>query len=223
MFDAVEGVEEEEEEYEESDSEDVEHLGATALPSCVIHRVLTGTKKKIQGGDSDWRRTNIFHTRMEHGGRVLNVIIDSGSGMNVISSDAVECLGLTNEKHPGPYRVSWVNEDNPILVKHRCLVKFALGRNYTDEAWCDVVPMTVCHLLLGRPWLYDRNVLYDGYANSYSFKFNGKKFVLDPLQISEFDTTKTKEKRGCSNANHLTVYSSSKRRTTSVVGSKPRG
>ncbi|KAL6348124.1 hypothetical protein AAG906_039279 [Vitis piasezkii] len=94
----------EEEEYEESDSEDVEHLGATALPSCVIHRVLTGTKKKIQGGDSDWRRTNIFHTHMEHGGRALNVIIDNGSGMNVISSDAVERLGLTIEKHPSPYR-----------------------------------------------------------------------------------------------------------------------
>ena len=83
MLDAVEGVEEEE--YEESDSEDVEHLGATALPSCVIHRVLTSTKKKIQGGDSDWRCTNIFHTHMEHGGRALNVIIDNGSGMNVIS------------------------------------------------------------------------------------------------------------------------------------------
>ena len=101
MLDAVEGVEEEE--YEESDREDVEQLLPSALPSCVIHQVLTGTKKKIQGGDSDWRRTNIFHTRMEHGGRVLNVIIDSGSGMNVISSDAVEYLGLTVEKHPNPY------------------------------------------------------------------------------------------------------------------------
>ena len=140
MLDAVEGVEEKE--YEESDSEDVEHLGATTLPSCVIHQVLTGTKKKIQGGDSDWRRTNIFHTRMEHGGCALNVIIDNRSGMNVIFSDAVERLGLTIEKHPSPYRVSWVNEDNPILVKHRCLVKFALGRKYTDETWCDVVPMT---------------------------------------------------------------------------------
>lgn len=152
----------------------------------MIHRVLTGTKKKVQG-DFDWSRTNIFHTRMEHGGRALNVIIDNGSGMNVISSNAMERLGLTVEKHPTPYRVSWVNEDNPILVKHCCLVKFALGKNYMDEAWCDVVPMTVCHLLLGRPWLYDRKVLYDGYANSYSFKFNGKKFVLDPLQISEFE------------------------------------
>ncbi|KAF5448338.1 hypothetical protein F2P56_028883 [Juglans regia] len=160
MVDAKEEVEEEE--YEESDGEDVEHLEATDLPSCVIHRVLTGTKKKFHGSGSDWRRTNIFHTRMEHSGRALNVIIDNESGMNVISNDAVEQLGLIVQKHPTPYRVSWVNEDNPILVKHCCLVKFALGRNYTDEAWCDVVPMTVCHLLLGRPWLYDRKVLYDG-------------------------------------------------------------
>ncbi|KAJ0095419.1 hypothetical protein Patl1_15534 [Pistacia atlantica] len=96
-----EGVEEEED--EESDGEDVEHLGATNLPSCVIHRVLTGTKKKVQV-DSDWRRTKIFHTRMEHSGRALNVIIDNRSGMNVISSDAVERLGLIVEKHPTPYR-----------------------------------------------------------------------------------------------------------------------
>ena len=101
MIDVVEGVEEEE--YEESDREDVEQLLPSALPSCVIHQVLTGTKKKIQGGDYDWRRTNIFHTRMEHGGRALNVIIENGSGMNVISSDAMEYLGLTVEKHPNPY------------------------------------------------------------------------------------------------------------------------
>ena len=75
------------------------------------------------------------------------------------------------------------------------MVKFALGRNYTDEAWCDVVPMTVCHLLLGRPWLYDKKVLYNGYANSYSFKFNGKKFVLNPLQISEFNTQPKQNKK----------------------------
>jgi hypothetical protein len=39
-LDAVEGVK------EESDGKDVEHLGATDLPSCVIHRVLTGTRKR---------------------------------------------------------------------------------------------------------------------------------------------------------------------------------
>jgi hypothetical protein len=127
---------------------------------------------------------------MEHNGRALNVIIDNGSGMNVISETAIERLGLKTEKHPTPYRISWVNEANSVHVKQRCLVKFSLGKKYIDEAWCDVIPMTVCHMLLGRPWLYDRRVLYDGYANTYSFNFQGKKFVLDPLQISEFDTKK---------------------------------
>lgn len=48
------------EEDEENDGENVEHLEATDLLSCVIHRVLTGTEKKVHG-DSDCRR-NIFHT-----------------------------------------------------------------------------------------------------------------------------------------------------------------
>ena len=64
------------------------------------------------------------------------------------------------------------------------------GKKYMDEAWCDVIPMTVCHMLLGHLWLYDQKVLYDGYANTYSFTFKGKKFVLDPLQISKFNARK---------------------------------
>ncbi|KAL6342968.1 hypothetical protein AAG906_016988 [Vitis piasezkii] len=94
-----------------------------------------------------------------------------GAGMNVVSETAVERLGLKTENHPTPYRISWVNEANSVLVKQRCLVKFSLGKKYMDEAWCDVIPMTVCHMLLGCPWLYDRKVLYDGYANTYSFTF----------------------------------------------------
>ena len=81
----------------------------------------------------------------------MNVIIDNGSGMNVISETTVEHLGLKIVKHPTPYRISWVNEDNSVIVKHRCLVKFSLGKKYVDEAWCDVIPLTVCHMLLGRP------------------------------------------------------------------------
>ncbi|KAL6345333.1 hypothetical protein AAG906_015816 [Vitis piasezkii] len=125
---------------------------------------------------------------MEHNGRALNVIIDNGKGMNVVSNIR-RTLGLKIENHPTPYRIR-VNEANSVLVKQRCLVKFSLGKKYMDEAWCDVIPMTVCHMLLGRPWLYDRKVLYDGYANTYSFTFKGKKFVLDPLQISEFEARK---------------------------------
>ena len=75
-------------------------------------------------------------------------------------------------------------------MKQQCLVKFPLGKHYADEAWCDVIPMTICHMLLRRPWLYDRKVFYDGFTNTYSFKFKGRKLVLDPLHISEFKAEK---------------------------------
>ena len=132
---------------EDNDSEG-EHLSASALPSCVINRVLTRGKREIQA-NPEWLRTNIFHTRMQHNNRALNVIIDNGSGMNVVAETVVERLGLKTEKHPQPYRICWVNDTNSVLVKQRCLVKFSLGKHYADEAWCDVIPMTVCHMLLG--------------------------------------------------------------------------
>ena len=50
------------------------------------------------------------------------------------------------------------------------------------EVWCDVVPMDVCHLLLGRPWQYDRQIIYDGFNNTYTFRKDGHKIVLAPLK-----------------------------------------
>jgi len=37
--------------------------------------------------------------------------------------------------------------------------------------------MDACHLLLGRPWLFDRKVISNGYLNTYSFTKDGKKIT----------------------------------------------
>ena len=34
--------------------------------------------------------------------------------------------------------------------------------------------MDVCHLLLGRPWQYDRNVVHDGRMNTYTLEKDGR-------------------------------------------------
>nr|GEW99599.1 RNA-directed DNA polymerase [Tanacetum cinerariifolium] len=52
------------------------------------------------------------------------------------------------------------------------------ARSYEDKIWYDVIPMDACHVLLGRPWLFDRQVMHDGYPNTYSFNHNNKKIVL---------------------------------------------
>src|SRR6266511_2119615 len=63
-------------------------------------------------------------------------------------------------------------------------VSFKIGA-YEDTLECDVVPMSICHLLLGRPWQFDRDVIHNGRANHYSFKMKGREYVLRPMSPSQ--------------------------------------
>jgi hypothetical protein len=42
--------------------------------------------------------------------------------------------------------------------------------------------MDVCHVLLGRPWQYDRNVMYNGRENTFSLEKEGRRHTLVPLK-----------------------------------------
>lgn len=63
-------------------------------------------------------------------------------------------------------------------------MSLSIGKSYTDVLWCDVIPMDACHVLLGRPWQFDRRVIHDGYRNTYSFVHNNWKIVLTPITPS---------------------------------------
>ena len=60
------------------------------------------------------------------------------------------------------------------------LVSFSIGR-YKNEVLCDIVPMHAGHILLGRPWQFDRKVNHDGFKNKYSFVKDNKTITLVPL------------------------------------------
>ena len=40
--------------------------------------------------------------------------------------------------------------------------------------------MDGCHILLGRPWQFDRGMHHDGWKNTYTFVFSKVKIVLTP-------------------------------------------
>ena len=44
--------------------------------------------------------------------------------------------------------------------------------------------MDACHILLGRPWQYDRFVEYDGHSNVCIAMVGGKRTALKPLTSS---------------------------------------
>ena len=47
---------------------------------------------------------------------------------------------------------------------------------------CDVMKMDVCHILLGRPWQYDRGAAHDGKKNNYKFHKDGIDHTLNPIK-----------------------------------------
>src|ERR1041385_1683681 len=150
-----------------------------ASPSLVVSKVLT-----LQQELDENQRCHIFHTKEGIKGRSVKVIIDGGSFHNLASEELCTKLNLIKKKHPHPYKVQWLSDSGSIKVDHTVEVSFKIGA-YEDTLECDVVPMSVCHLLLGRPWQFDRSVLHNGRTNHYIFKWRGKELVLRPMTPSQ--------------------------------------
>lgn len=125
----------------------------------VIRRVLAAPK---QINNQSWLRHNIFRTKCRSQGKICSLVIDGGSFENFVSQEMVDKLNLATVAHAHPYSVSWIKKDNEVRIDKKCLVSFSMGKNYQDKVWCDVVPMDVGHILLGRPWQYDMSAIHDG-------------------------------------------------------------
>ena len=109
------------------------------------------------------------------------MIIDGSSSLNIASQELVEKLNLKIERHPNPFRVAWVN-DTPIPISFCCLVTFLFYKEFEESVWCEVLLIKVSHILLGRPWLFDRRVQHDGYENTYALIHNGHKKIFRPMK-----------------------------------------
>ncbi|KAL5801029.1 hypothetical protein ACOSQ3_032661 [Xanthoceras sorbifolium] len=97
-------------------------------------------------------------------------------------------------------KLQWLNDSGEVRVNKQVLVSFSISK-YKDEVVCDVVPMNAGHILLGRPWQFDRHVTHDGYTNRYSFVLHKRPITLVPLtprQVYE-DQVRLKDERDVKN------------------------
>jgi hypothetical protein len=123
----------------------------------------------------------LFQTKVTVGpGKACKVIIDGGSCHNLASKELCTKLNLKYFPHPNPCYIQWLSDSGEMKITHMVWVEFQIGP-YKDTIECDVVPMTVCHLLLGRPWQYDQDVHHNGRANTYNLNWHGKEITLWPM------------------------------------------
>ena len=113
-------------------------------------------------------------------GKCCKIIIDGGSTENLVNTEVIEKLELHKTKHPIPYKFSWLQNGHQLLVSEQCKIEFQIG-NYKDKVICDVIPMDVCHIFLGRPWQYDKSEKHDGRKNIYELEKDGVKHKLVSL------------------------------------------
>ncbi|KAF5774775.1 putative nucleotidyltransferase, Ribonuclease H [Helianthus annuus] len=178
-------AESEDEQYEEYENnpvfdEETEYEEEVVTGDVGVNLVVRRSCYTPKADGDDWLKHNIFHSTCTILGKVCTFVIDSGSCDNLISEEAVQKLALKTESHPKPYKLQWLKKGGEVTVSKRALVSISIGSTYKDDVVCDVVPMDACHLLLGRPWEYERNIEHNGRSNTYSFLFGGVKITLVP-------------------------------------------
>ncbi|WZZ71769.1 hypothetical protein YC2023_083139 [Brassica napus] len=141
------------------------------------------------------QRENLFHSRCLISEKVCSLIIDGGSCTNVASDILVKKLGLVTRPLSRAFRLEWLNESGEQYVKEQVTVPLTVGR-YEDEVVCNVLPMDACHILLDRPWQFDKKAMHDGFTNRHSFDHKGKKITLVPLTPLEVHQDQVQLKNG---------------------------
>jgi len=142
------------------------------------------------------QRENIFYARCLINNKLCSLIVDGGSCKNVASTRVVVKLGLSTISHAKPYKLQWLSKEREILVNKQVFIAFSIGK-YKDEVLCDFVPIEATHILLGRPWQFNKKTLHDGLTNDISFTFHRHKITLksfSPREVHE-NQIKMKNKR----------------------------
>lgn len=157
---------EKEESHQVTEKEEPPEAGESLL----LKILFLNTEKEV---NEPSQRKILFRMVCKSKDKCYKVVIDSGSTDNLVSREMVEKFGLNKIVHPTLYRVLWLQKRHCILVTEKCKAEIQIG-TYKDVILCDVMPMDVCHVLLGRLWKFDRKSIHDGKRNNCTIEKDEK-------------------------------------------------
>lgn len=113
-------------------------------------------------------------------------MIDGETNRKFARLELVEKISLTTDANPHshPYYIRCVISCEKIKVT-KITHQFLSICSFEDSAEFDIVPMQACYLLLGKSWIYTNNVSHDTVANRYSFEYNKRNIIIEPLTAAE--------------------------------------
>jgi hypothetical protein len=114
----------------------------------------------IPSPEIEMKKSELFHIRVVSKHTKVDTLFDLGSQINLMSEVTIKNLGLETIPHPKPYPLGWVCDDAKLQVTRQCRLKFAIASKLVDEVELGMVLLDICGIILGIPYLYDRNVFF---------------------------------------------------------------
>jgi hypothetical protein len=124
------------------------------------------------------KRNLLFHIRVVSKHTKIDTLFDLGSQVNLISEALVKKMGLVMKQHPNPYPLGWVCDKAKLNVTKQCRVRFVIASKLIDEVDLDVVPLDICGIVLGSPYLYDRKAVFFRHENKYHLTKGGVEYIV---------------------------------------------
>jgi len=120
----------------------------------------------------------IFHIRVIINHTQVETLFDTRSQANLILESLVKKLGLETRPHPKPYPLGWIHDKEKLNVTKQCKVKFVIASKLVDEVKLDVIPLDICGMVLGSPYLYDRKEIFFHHENKYQITKDGVQYIV---------------------------------------------
>ena len=63
-------------------------------------------------------------------------------------------------------------------MARQCKLKFSFGSAFVDEVELDIIPLDICRIVLGSPYLYDRKSIFYRDENMYLLVKDGIEYFV---------------------------------------------
>lgn len=100
----------------------------------------------------------------------------------MIAEEYVKTLALTTQPHPNTYLLGRVHGNNKLEVTCECKLRFGINRDFIDEVLLDVIPLDIYGIVLGTPYIYDRDALFYKKENKYKLIKHGIEYMVNAHQ-----------------------------------------
>eukprot|EP00253_Pinus_taeda_P006067 PITA_06067 len=138
--------------------------------------------------ENERKRQEFFHVRVISKHQKIDTLFDSGSQVNLISKAIVKKSRLLTTPHKKPYPSGWLCDEAKLQVTRQCKLKFYFGLAFVDEVELDIVPLDICVIISGSPYLYDRKAIFYRAKNNYQLVKDGIEYIekkLDKTNVFE--------------------------------------